>query len=121
VQELANSGVFWGLLIFAVVALYTLPTTIGLIRNVDGLALVILLNLLGWIGWPAALILAFGPRRKPPPLPVTPYQPPIVIYSPQVVILPSGQWPSYGSADVWAPPPLWYPQPPESVPASRPP
>jgi fucose permease len=63
---LAASGVFWFVLIALAVVLYLLPTLVGLIRGVDGLALVFLVNLIGGtalIGWPAAMILAFGPRR----------------------------------------------------------
>jgi hypothetical protein len=47
-------------------AVYLLPTIIGAIRRVDRLALVFLVNLIGGttgVGWLAALILAFGPRR----------------------------------------------------------
>ena len=68
-QALAGSAVFWVLLIVVLVVVYMLPTLIGLIRGVDALALVFLVNLIGapsLIGWPAALILAFGPRRLPP-------------------------------------------------------
>lgn len=66
---LADSGVLWVLLFSAIAVIYFLPTLIGLIRGVDKLALVFLVNLIGapaFIGWPAALILAFGPRRLPP-------------------------------------------------------
>lgn len=68
-QDLANSGVFWILLFMVLIGVFFLPTLIGLIRGVDRLALVFLVNLIGapsFIGWPAALILAFGPRRLPP-------------------------------------------------------
>jgi hypothetical protein len=64
-----DSGAFWAILIVLVVVLYLLPTLVGLIRGVDGLVLVFLVNLIGGtalIGWPAAMILAFGPRRRPP-------------------------------------------------------
>ncbi len=67
-QSLANSGAFWILLFLALVVVYLLPTIVGLIRGVDRLALVFLLNLVGaptGIGWVAAMILAFGPRRLP--------------------------------------------------------
>ena len=63
-----DSGAFWAVLIVLAVVLYLLPTLVGLIRGVDGLALVFLVNLIGGsalIGWPAAMILAFGPRRRP--------------------------------------------------------
>ena len=100
-QSLANSGVFWGLLIAGIIAVYLLPTIIGLIRGVDRLGLVVLLNLLGWMVWPAALILALGPRRLPPSAPVAVYSPPVVLYP--------NPWPEYGPADNPIPRP-WYPQ-----------
>lgn len=62
----ADSG---GLLILAFTVLpvlYLLPTLIGAIRRVDGLALVCLVNLVGaptGVGWIGAMIMAFGPRR----------------------------------------------------------
>jgi hypothetical protein len=67
-KSLADSGVLWVLLIAVLAVVYFLPTLIGLIRGVDRLALVFLVNLIGapaLIGWPAAMILAFGPRRLP--------------------------------------------------------
>lgn len=67
-RALADNGAFWIALIAAAAGLYLLPTLIGLIRGVDGLALVFVVNLIGGtalIGWPAAIILAFGPRRLP--------------------------------------------------------
>ncbi len=65
-QSLADSGVLWVLLFAAIAVIYFLPTLIGMARGVDRLALVFLVNLIGaFIGWPAALILAFGPRRLP--------------------------------------------------------
>jgi hypothetical protein len=83
-QALANSYAFWILLFVVLVVVYLLPTLIGVIRGVDRLALVFLVNLIGaptGIGWVAAMILAFGPRRLPPesswPLqPGAPYGPP---------------------------------------------
>jgi hypothetical protein len=69
-HALADSGAFWVVLIVLAAALYMLPTLIGLFRGVDGLALVFLVNLIGGtalIGWPAAMVLAFGPRRMPRP------------------------------------------------------
>ncbi len=69
-HQLADSSVFWIAAIVALAVLYMLPTLIGLIRGVDRLALVFLVNLIGaplLIGWPAALILAFGPRQSPLP------------------------------------------------------
>ena len=68
-QALASSGVLWILLFGVLVGLFFLPTLIGLIRGVDRLALVFLVNLVAgpfFVGWPAAMILAFGPRRLPP-------------------------------------------------------
>jgi hypothetical protein len=65
-QALANSAEFWVLLILVLCAVYLLPTIIGVARRVDRLALVFLVNLIGGttgVGWLAALILAFGPRR----------------------------------------------------------
>jgi hypothetical protein len=65
-QALANGAEFWVLLILVLCAVYLLPTIIGVARRVDRLALVFLVNLIGGttgVGWLAALILAFGPRR----------------------------------------------------------
>jgi hypothetical protein len=73
-QALANNAAFWVLLILVLCAVYLLPTIIGVARRVDRLALVLLVNLIGGptgVGWLAALILAFGPRRLsavPPPV-----------------------------------------------------
>ncbi len=69
-HQVADSSVFWVAAIMALAGLFLLPTVIGLARGVDRLALVVLVNLIGaplLLGWPAALILAFGPRRHPPP------------------------------------------------------
>jgi Superinfection immunity protein len=68
-RDLANSYVFWIFVFVALIVIYLLPTLIGMIRNVDRLALVFLVNLIGAptvIGWFAAMILAFGPRRARP-------------------------------------------------------
>jgi hypothetical protein len=68
-KALTDSGVFWVATVMLLAVLFMLPTLIGLVRGVDQLALVFLVNLIGapaLIGWPAALILAFGPRRRPP-------------------------------------------------------
>lgn len=65
-QGLANSYAFWILLFVVLAVVYLLPTLVGLIRGVDRMALVFLVNLIGaptGIGWIAAMILAFGPRR----------------------------------------------------------
>ncbi len=69
---LANSYAFWILIFLTLPVVYLLPTLIGLVRRVDGLALVFLVNLIGaptGVGWLAAMILAFGPRKVPPPPP----------------------------------------------------
>jgi len=73
-QALADGYPFWILLFAVLIVVYLLPTLIGTIRGVDQLALVFLVNLIGGltgVGWLAAMILAFGPRRLPPwpPLP----------------------------------------------------
>jgi hypothetical protein len=67
-QGLADSYAFWVLVFLALAVVYLLPTLVGLIRGVDRMALVLLVNLIGaptGIGWVAAMILAFGPRRLP--------------------------------------------------------
>ena len=46
-QRLTDSPAFWILLIVVLVAVYMLPTLIGLIRGVDALALVFVVNLIG--------------------------------------------------------------------------
>jgi hypothetical protein len=46
-QALSNNYVFWILLFLVVVVVYLLPTLIGMIRGVDRLALVFLVNLIG--------------------------------------------------------------------------
>jgi hypothetical protein len=81
---MTDSGVLWVVLLGVIAGGYFLPTLIGLIRGVDKLALVFLVNLIGTpmlIGWPAALILAFGPRRLPPE-PVWPQHPGLMRRSP---------------------------------------
>ena len=68
-QALADSYAFWILLFAVLIVVYLLPTLIAVIRGTQALALVILVNLIGaptGIGWLAAMILAFGPRRLPP-------------------------------------------------------
>jgi hypothetical protein len=77
-QALTNNAAFWMMLIVALCAVYLLPTLIGAARRVDQLALVFLVNLIGGttgVGWLAAMILAFGPRRLPP-IPTLPWPPP---------------------------------------------
>jgi T4 superinfection immunity protein len=64
-QALANSLAFWLFAFLAIIVVYLLPTLIGMIRRVDKLALVFLVNLIGaptGVGWLAAMILAFGPK-----------------------------------------------------------
>ena len=68
-SALTSSAAFWMFLILLLAVFYLLPTLIALIRGTDNLALIFLINLIGTpalIGWPAAMILAFGPRRLPP-------------------------------------------------------
>ena len=78
-QALADNPAFWLLLIVVLVVVYLLPTLIAVIRGTDRLALVFLVNLIGapgGIGWFAAMILAFGPRRaRPAPAPMMPPRP----------------------------------------------
>ena len=64
---MADSGVLWLIIFTVIIGGYFLPTLIALIRHTDKLALIFLINLIGsplLIGWPAAMILAFGPRRR---------------------------------------------------------
>ena len=79
VRVLADSGVLWIFVFTALPVLYLLPTLVGAIRGVDRLALVFLVNLIGaptGVGWVAAMILAFGPRRPAPaPPPTVPWTP----------------------------------------------
>ena len=87
-QELADSGLFWVALIVALVIVYLLPTIVAMIRGTDHLVLVFLVNLIGapsGIGWFAAMILAFGPRRLPPAPPPRPVRP-------QPMQWPTGTW-----------------------------
>lgn len=68
-NSLTSSAAFWMFLILLLAVLCLPPTLVALIRGTDNLALVFLINLIGTpalIGWPAAMILAFGPRRLPP-------------------------------------------------------
>jgi hypothetical protein len=74
-QALVNSDAFWILLFPVLIMIYLLPTLVGLIRRVDALALVFLVNLIGaptGVGWLGAMILAFGPRKVSPPPPSFP-------------------------------------------------
>jgi hypothetical protein len=66
---LANSPVFWFVLIAGLVALYILPSLIGAIRKVEGLGWLVVINLLPTgVGWLAALVMAFMLPAKDKPL-----------------------------------------------------
>jgi hypothetical protein len=72
VHALADNAAFWPLAILALILIYLLPTLIGLIRRVDALALVFLVNLIAaptGIGWIAALVLALRQPRDARVLP----------------------------------------------------
>jgi len=73
-NALAHSYIFWIALIFGLLALYILPTVIAIVRGVEGLGWIIVINLLPTgIGWLAALIGALTlPRREPPGPPPLP-------------------------------------------------
>ena len=63
--SVANSGWFWALLIWGLAAGYVVPTIIALIRQVESIATVVILNCFP-IAWPAALLLAcMMPRKEP--------------------------------------------------------
>lgn len=73
---------FWLLIIGGLATLAVLPTLIAIIRRVDSISTIILINTLGcatFVGWPAALALALTmPRRDellmpPYPSPDRPY------------------------------------------------
>ena len=68
-NTLAHSYLFWIALILVLLGLYTLPSIIAIIRGVEGLGWIIVINLLPTgVGWFAALIGALMlPRREPPP------------------------------------------------------
>jgi hypothetical protein len=77
-NALANSYFFWIALILALLGLYVLPSVIAIIRGVEGLGWIIVINLLPTgVGWFAALIGALLlPRRQPPAAPPPyPYDP----------------------------------------------
>ena len=62
---LANSPLFWTRLLVGLAALYVLPTTVAVIRQVENIPLVVFLNCFP-IAWPAALLLAcMMPRKEP--------------------------------------------------------
>jgi hypothetical protein len=57
------AGLFWIGLIGALAVLYALPTIIALLRRAEGIAMVVILNVLP-VAWPAALVAALMmPRR----------------------------------------------------------
>ncbi len=57
------AGLFWIGLIGALAVLYVLPVLIAVLRRVEGLAMVVILNAFP-VAWPAALIAAcLLPRR----------------------------------------------------------
>jgi hypothetical protein len=62
-QTVANSPVFWALLLGGLAVGYALPTIIALIRHVEGIATVLILNLFP-LAWPAALVMACMLPRK---------------------------------------------------------
>jgi hypothetical protein len=68
-NALANSYFFWIALILVLLGLYILPSVIAIIRGVDGVGWIIVINLLPTgVGWLAALIGALMlPRRQLPP------------------------------------------------------
>ena len=59
----ADNLLFWLAIIDVLISVYILPTVIGIARQVEGLGLVICLNMIP-VGWPAALILACMMPRK---------------------------------------------------------
>jgi hypothetical protein len=65
----ANSWFFWLAIIGFIVGVYTLPTVIGIARQVEGIGWVICLNTIP-VGWPAALLWAcLMPRKQISPSP----------------------------------------------------
>jgi hypothetical protein len=57
------AGLFWIGLIAGLAVLYALPTIIALLRRAEGIAMVIILNVVP-VAWPAALVTAcLMPRR----------------------------------------------------------
>jgi hypothetical protein len=69
-NELAQSPLFWGALIIVLLAVYFLPTWIGIFRQVEGLGWLIAFNVLcPGVGWLGGMILACAlPRREPSPV-----------------------------------------------------
>lgn len=79
-NALAQSPLFWGMLIIVLLAVYLLPSWIGIIRQVEGLGWLIAFNVLfPGVGWLGGMILAcMLPRREPPVV-----YPPAVYYTQQ--------------------------------------
>ena len=64
-NSLSNSLPFWIAIIGGLAMVYILPSLIAVIRNVENIALVIILNTLP-VAWPAALLAAcLFPRKEP--------------------------------------------------------
>jgi hypothetical protein len=66
-NALAQSPLFWDTLIIVLLAVYFLPTWIGIFRQVEGLGWLIAFNVLcPGVGWLGGMILACTlPRREP--------------------------------------------------------
>ena len=79
-NALAQSPLFWGMLIIVLLAVYLLPSWIGIIRQVEGLGWLIAFNVLfPGVGWLGGMILAcMLPRRERPVV-----YPPMVYYTQQ--------------------------------------
>lgn len=73
-NTLAQSPIFWFLLIGGLAFVYALPLIIALIRNVEDLALVVIFNAFP-VAWLGALVLACMMPRKEPACPPVYYQP----------------------------------------------
>jgi Superinfection immunity protein len=91
-NALANSYFFWIALILALLGLYILPSVIAIIRGVEGLGWIIVINLLPTgVGWLAALIGALMlPRRQPRPRTHDSRA-----YTPPVYRVADDQWPEF--------------------------
>jgi hypothetical protein len=58
------AGLFWIGLIATLAVLYALPTIIAIVRRAEGIAMVVILNVVP-VAWPAALVAAcMLPRRE---------------------------------------------------------
>lgn len=62
----ADSAWFWVLLFAVIAAVYVLPTVTAIIRQVESIASVVIMNCFP-IAWPAALLLAIMLPRKDNP------------------------------------------------------